>query len=141
MMPGDVIIEADHIVRTPVRLDIERGHVVDILGDSVDADVVRSLLEAHPHPDNAHKLGSVTIGLNLTRGEDALHLFDGRRLAIGRAQLGAGTCTLTLGNAEAPAATICLNSTSVTIDDAPVIDRGSLAGTHVPDIYERSEAM
>lgn len=138
-MPGDIVVEAQHLVRSPVRLEINNGKINDVLGDTADADVVRSYLEALDD-DHAYDVSEVGWGMNLTRRGSGLGAFDPRRLGAGRGALAAGQVNIRTGShADTDAGlTLSLSGTSVQVDDVNLIVDGTLDGTLAPDIYERA---
>ncbi len=139
-MPGDSIAEAGHLIRSPVRIEIENGLLTDVLGDSTDADIVRSQLEALDDPRAFH-IAEIGWGMNLVRGDSELTVFDPARLGTGRGPLAAGRVNIGIGNAGAVAdvgVTLSLGGTDLAIDDVELISRGVLAGVLAPDIYERA---
>jgi hypothetical protein len=141
VMPGDVLVEAAHLVRSPVRLDVTGGRVTEIHGDSADADLLRSAIEALD-PEDTARISVVAIGLACPR----------RPLSAPPGSIGpdplaerpfrAGTCTLELtvdpavDGATGPVVTIALGATSLTIDQAEVVLGGELVGAAAPDVYE-----
>ena len=45
LSPGDVFVEANRILSDPIQLEIEDGNLVEILGDSADANLMRTHLQ------------------------------------------------------------------------------------------------
>jgi hypothetical protein len=133
-MPGDLITGSGHILRSPVQLEVEGGHLVEIHGDSGDADMVRAQLE-HQGDDDAYLLCRVGLGLGLTRPLPPSQLFHTGRLAPGRGPDAAGACTISFGDG---AVDLTLTSVSVALDDAPLVVDGGLVGPLLPDVYERA---
>lgn len=139
LMPGDLIGGAGHLVRSPVRLEIDEGHLVEILGESSDADLVRSHLEAHEDEEAAYRVAEVGIGLNLTHRGGELPLFSEARLATGRGPLAAGRATITTGAAGGePAIGFTMHEVSVIADEVQLVRAGVLEGALAPDVYERA---
>jgi 2,5-dihydroxypyridine 5,6-dioxygenase len=134
-MPGDVVAEAGHILRSPVRLEIDRGHLVEILGESDDADLIRVQLEHHD-TDAAYVVARIGIGLALTRAIAAPSPFSPTRITALPAIAGAGNCTVVFGEAL----TLTLTSASVSVHETPVVIEGRLVGALTPDIYEQAAA-
>ncbi len=134
-MPGDVVAEAEHILRSPVRLEIDRGHLVEILGESDDADLIRVQLEHHGS-DAAYVVARIGIGLALTRAIAAPSPFSPRRITALPVIAAAGNCTVVFGEAL----TLTLSSASVSVHETPVVIEGRLVGALTPDIYERAAA-
>lgn len=140
LMPGDIVLEARHLVATPVRVDIEHGHLVEIIGDSADADVIRSQLEAHSDADTAYQIHEIGFGLNLTRAAPSTGPFDVAKLAVGQGAAAAGRCSVRFGTDAAPSLTLTMAGASVVLDDRAVIEAGALSGAVAPDVYERAAA-
>lgn len=135
-MPGDLITGSGHILRSPVQLEVEGGHLVEIHGDSGDADMVRAQLEHQGH-DDAYLICRVGLGLGLTRPLPSRQLFHTGRLAPGRGPDAAGTCTVSFGEG---AVDLTLTSVSLALDNAPLVVDGELVGPLLPDVYERAAA-
>jgi 2,5-dihydroxypyridine 5,6-dioxygenase len=138
-MPGDIIHEAGHLIRSPVRLEISKGKINDVLGETADADILRSHLEG---VDDEHALDIAEIGwgMNLTRRGSELGPFDTARMAAGRGPLAAGRVNLRSGSrtdAEV-GLTLSLGGASVMLDDLELVTNGRLEGVLAPDIYERA---
>lgn len=136
-MPGDMLSEARHLLRSPVRLEVTRGKLVEVLGETVDADVVRSYLEGLDH-DDAYTITMIGWGMNLTHGASSLARFDPLRLAAGRGPLTAGLVNLRIGGPGQHGITLSLADASATVDNLDVVIDGSLHGTLAPDVYERA---
>ncbi len=136
-MPGDMLSEARHLLRSPVRLEVNRGKLVEVLGDTVDADVVRSYLEGLDH-DDAYTITMLGWGMNLTHGASSLARFDPSRLAAGRGPLTAGLVNLRIGGPGQQGMTLSLADASATVDSLDIVIEGSLHGTLAPDVYERA---
>lgn len=142
IMPGDIIWESRTFMRSPVVLTLEKDHIADIEGDSGDADLLRSLLEAQDTPD-AYGLASVGWGLNLTHRPIGTHAFDELHLSDAEGPLAAGTLNLTFGSNEladrvsSSTVTACLRQCTIDIDDVEMTHLGALQGSLAPDIYER----
>ncbi len=138
-MPGDLLADAGHIMRSPVRVEIEGGRLVDVLGDTADADVVRSYLESFDN-ELAYKVADLGWGMNLTRSPSALGLFDPEHLALGRGVLAAGRVNVRTGAPDQAATgiTLSLSNASVLVDATEAVTHGNLEGALAPDIYERA---
>jgi hypothetical protein len=131
-----MILEARHIITAPVRLEIHKGHVVEILGESNDANLIRTQLESQSQPNLAYGIDNVSLGLNFVRGDKGTSLFDHTRLGLGQGQCTAGWCSVSVGTAV----TVILTNTSATFDNQTVIDHGDLCGNMQPDLYEKIAA-
>ena len=138
-MPGDLVVEAGHLLRSPVRIEIDSGKVTDVLGDSADADVVRSQLESLDD-DRAYDIAEVGWGMGLTRRSDALGPFDAALLAPGRGLSSAGRINIRAGSRSEPgvSVTFSLASGSVAVDGHESVADGQLIGALAPDVYERT---
>ncbi len=139
-MPGDLIQEAQHLIRSPVRIEVEKGRITDVIGDSTDADICRTQLESLGD-EHAYTVVELGWGMNLTRHATELGVFDPLRLAAGRGPLAAGRVNLrTAGSLDGGDAgvTLSLADATVAIDDVEVIAAGALQGVLAPDIYERA---
>lgn len=139
-MPGDIVTEASHVVHSPVRMDIEEGRIVEVSGETADADLIRSYLEA-PDDDDAYVITGLGWGMNLTRDAEVTGLLDPGRLAAGRGQHTAGVVNIRAGGADRPGRrglTLSLSNASATLDDLDAVQDGELQGALAPDIYERA---
>jgi hypothetical protein len=139
-MPGDVIDQAGHLIRSPVRIEIENGLLTDVLGDSTDADIVRSHLEGLDD-FHAFEVAEVGWGMNFTRAGSGLDLFDPARLAVGRGLLEAGRINIRTGGAvggSRAGLALSLAGADLAIDDIELINKGALSGAIAPDVYERA---
>jgi hypothetical protein len=134
--PGDMILEARHVITAPVRLEIHKGRLVEILGESNDANLIRTQLESQSQPDLAYAINSVSLGLNLVRGDKGTSLSDHTRLGLGQGQYTAGWCSVNVGTSV----TVTLTNTSANFDSQTVIDHGDLCGNVQPDLYEKTAA-
>lgn len=139
IMPGDILSEAGHLVRSPVRLDITNGRINEVLGEATDADVIRTHLEGLDD-EHAHDIAEVGWGMNLTRRLSEIGPFDEGRLGPGRGPLAAGQVNIRTGSrVDADAGfTISLSRATMSLDKANVVLAGVLDGTLAPDIYERA---
>ena len=138
-MPGDLVVEAGHVLRSPVRIEIDSGKVTDVLGDSADADVVRSQLESLDD-DRAYDIAEVGWGMGLTRRAEALGPFDTALLAPGRGLSSAGRVNVRAGSRSDPgvSVTFSLAASSVAVDGHDSVADGHLIGPLAPDVYERT---
>ena len=136
LMPGDICIEARRIILTPVRLEIEEGNLVEILGDSTDANLIRTQLEAEANSDQPYLVREVSIGLNLIRKNLNESPFDYSRLGLGRGRHGAGWCSVKIGKSM----TLTLTNATAMFDSQVVCELGDLSGSIQPDPYEKNAA-
>ncbi len=77
LAPGDANLTFKEYLRDPVRLEIAGDRVVDIVGDSLDADLLRSYLAAFDE-DEAYCISHVGWGMNPAARWDALAMVDKR---------------------------------------------------------------
>ncbi len=138
-MPGDLIAGVGHVMRSPVRVEVEDGRLVDVLGDTADADVLRSYLESF-NDESAYQVTEFGWGMNLTRHAWELDPFDTEHLALGRGVLAAGRVNLATGTPDEAATgiTLSLANAWVLADTTEVVSNGNLEGALAPDIYERA---
>ena len=136
LMPGDICVEAQRIILTPVHLEIEEGNLVEILGDSTDSNLIRTQLEAEANSDHPYLVQEVSIGLNLIRSNLEESPFDYSRLGLGRGQHGAGWCSVKIGKSM----TLTLTNVTAAFDGQVVCELGDLSGSIQPDPYEKSAA-
>ncbi|MCB0996070.1 MAG: hypothetical protein KDB21_13315 [Acidimicrobiales bacterium] len=140
LMPGDVVGSAASHVRSPVTLVVEHDHICDIQGDSGDADLVRSHLEAFESTE-AYGMSSIGWGMALS-GHDATTVPFDPTLTGPAARLAAGVVTLTTGTntvagREAPGGIeFHLRRCTVAVDGIEIIRDGQLEGGLAPDVYE-----
>ena len=139
-MPGDIVAEADHVVRSPVRMTIERGRIVEVHGDTSDADLIRSYLEAQGDEDT-YVITGLGWGMNLTREPPVAGLLDPAHLAPGRGQFAAGMVNIRSGDAarrDRRGLTFSLANASAMVDELDAVRDGELQGNLAPDIYEQA---
>ena len=136
LMPGDICVEARRIILTPVRLEVEEGNLIEILGDSTDANLIRTQLEAEANSDHPYLVREVSIGLNLIRTNPDESPFDYSRLGLGRGRHGAGWCSVKIGNSM----TLTLTNATAMFDSQVVCELGDLSGSIQPDPYEKNAA-
>ena len=138
-MPGDLVVEAGHVLRSPVRIEIDSGKVTDVFGDSADADVVRSQLESLDD-DRAYDIAEVGWGMSLTRQSGGIGPFDAALMAPGRGLSTAGRVNVRAGSRSDPgvSVTFSLAATSVAVDGQESVADGDLIGQLAPDVYERT---
>src|SRR5690606_33068926 len=63
LMPGDILAAFKRYVQTPVTLQIEKGYVVSISGEGMDAALIRSYIESFNDP-RAYAISHIGWGLN-----------------------------------------------------------------------------
>lgn len=138
-MPGDLVVEAGHVLRSPVRVEIEAGKLTEVLGDSADADIVRSQLE-HLDDDRAYDIAEIGWGMSLTRPAVGSRPTGTDLLAPGRGASESGRVNVRAGARSETdlGVTLSLAATSCRLDDLDVVADGALTGTLAPDVYERT---
>lgn len=77
LAPGDANLTFKEYLRDPVRLAIAGDRIVDIAGDSLDADLLRSYLAAFDE-EEAYSVSHVGWGMNPAARWDALVMVDKR---------------------------------------------------------------
>lgn len=63
LQPGDILCAFKQYVQSPVRLRVEKGMVVDISGDGLDAQLIKSYIESF-HDPRAYAISHIGWGLN-----------------------------------------------------------------------------
>jgi 2,5-dihydroxypyridine 5,6-dioxygenase len=63
LQPGDVLCAFKKYVESPIRLRVEKGMVVEVAGEGLDADLVRSYIESF-HDPRAYAISHIGWGLN-----------------------------------------------------------------------------
>lgn len=128
---GDVNLTFKRYLADPVRLVIADDHVVEVLGDSVDAELMRGYFAAWNDPA-AYAVSHVGWGLNRRARWDALNFHDKAdcngtelRAFAGNFLYSTGANEVagrhTLGHFDLP-----LRGCSVALDGTPVVERGVL---------------
>jgi len=75
LAPGDVNLTFKRYLERPIRLTVERDYVTAIEGDGLDAELMRSYIEAWGERD-AYAVSHVGWGMNSKARWDALALYD-----------------------------------------------------------------
>lgn len=63
LQPGDILCAFKQYVQSPVTLEIRRGMVVDIQGDGMDAQLIKSYIDSF-HDSRAYAVSHIGWGLN-----------------------------------------------------------------------------
>lgn len=63
LQPGDILCAFKQYVQTPVTFRVEKGIVVDIAGDGMEADLIRSYIESFDDP-RGYAISHIGWGLN-----------------------------------------------------------------------------
>jgi 2,5-dihydroxypyridine 5,6-dioxygenase len=129
LAPGDVNLTFKRYIERPITLRIEQDHVTAIEGEGVDADLMRSYIDAWGDRA-AYAVSHVGYGLNAAARWDSMALhdkrdfngtelraFSGNYLYPTGANEGAGRHTR--GHFDQP-----LRHCTVMLDQAVVVDRG-----------------
>lgn len=131
LMPGDIIFPFKSYVRTPIRLDIERGYIIRISGE-LDADLLRDFVAQNNDPE-AYAVSHLGWGLNPRAKWTALHLlgmgtngndgrsFEGNFLFSTGPNTDGGGKRDTLGHLDIP-----MRNCSVSLDGVPVMKSGKV---------------
>lgn len=140
LMPGDLIADLGHLVRSPLSLRIEADHITEIESDATDADLLRAHLEAGAS-DDAYAIGEVTLGLTGLGGAP-LGRFDQRLLRTGDGSRRAGVIGLATGASTQAGrrgvggTQLCLREASLAVDGVDLLCAGVLEGGLALDPYE-----
>lgn len=130
---GDVNLTFKRYLESPVRLTIERDYVIDIGGDGLDAELMRSYFAAWGDRE-AYAVSHVGWGMNPAARWDAMTMYDKSdfngtelRAFAGNFLYSTGANEVagrhTLGHFDLP-----LRGCTVTLDDRTVVEQGRLAG-------------
>jgi 2,5-dihydroxypyridine 5,6-dioxygenase len=133
LAPGDVNLTFKRYVESPVTLTIESDTVVEIAGDGVDAELMRSYFAAWGDKE-AYAVSHVGWGMNPGARWDAMVMYDRRdfngtelRAFAGNFLYSTGANEVagrrTLGHFDLP-----LRHCTVRLDGAPVVEGGVLQG-------------
>jgi len=128
---GDVNLTFKRYLQDPVRLMIENDHAMQVLGDHVDAEMMRGYFEAWGDPQ-AYAVSHVGWGLNRGARWDAMTFYDKAdfngtelRAFAGNFLYSTGANEVagrhTLGHFDLP-----LRGCTVQLDGEPVVERGRL---------------
>ena len=136
LMPGDIVNDALHLVKSPVVLQIRGGNIVEIVGESSDANLLKAQLESFADREHAYMLKGFSIGLLYFRSDCFSGLFDPKKVSAVGATLRGGWTTLNFGNDIANSLAVTLTSPNLLFDNVEVFLNGDFAATMEPDIYE-----
>ena len=135
-MPGDVVLDALHIIKNPVRIQIEKGNIVDIKGESSDANLIRAQLEYGQDPESSYAFRSLILGLSLHADSNFVGPFDSNKIGRRKGAFHAGWVTVTTGSIDNPVLSLTLTNTNVSVDNIVLFSAGELSANLKPDIYE-----
>lgn len=132
LAPGDLNLTFKNYVETPVTLVLERDHVVEIAGDGLDAELMRSYLSAFDE-EEAYAVSHVGWGMNHGARWDFLPLYDRSQINGTEARAFAGGFLFSTGaNENAGRFTrghfdLPMRGCTVTLDGRVVVEAGRLA--------------
>ena len=136
LMPGDIVNDALHLVKNPVVLQIRGGNIVEIVGESSDANLLKAQLESFSDREHAYMMKGFSVGLLYFRGGCFSGLFDPRKVSAVDTTLRGGWTTLIFGNNIANSLSVTLTSPNLLFDNVEIFLKGDFAATMEPDIYE-----
>lgn len=133
MAPGDLNLTFKRYIENPVRLTIENDYVVSIVGDSLDAELMREYFAAWGERD-AYAVSHVGWGMNPRARWDALAMYDRRdvngteqRAFAGNFLYSTGANEVagryTLGHYDLP-----FRHCTIRLDGETIVDDGRLQG-------------
>ena len=137
LAPGDVNLTFKEYLRDAVTLTIEDDHIVDIGGDSVDADLFRSYLGAFGDRE-AYAVSHLGWGMNPAARWDALALYDKAQVNGTELRAFAGNFLYSTGANEVAGRftdghfDLPMRGCTVALDDEPVVIDGVLQGDLAP---------
>lgn len=137
LAPGDVNLTFKQYLRDPVALTIEGDHIVDIAGDSVDADLFRSYLGAFGDRE-AYAVSHLGWGMNPAARWDALALYDKAQVNGTELRAFAGNFLYSTGANEVAGRftdghfDLPMRGCTVALDGDPVVRDGVLQGDLAP---------
>ena len=131
MAPGDVNLTFNRIVESPIELTIADGHITDIVGNGVDAQLFRSYLASFG--DRAsYATSHVGWGLNEAARWEAVELYDRRETWGTEARAIAGNFLYSTGANEIAGRfttghfDLPMRNCTVTLDGVVVVEHGEL---------------
>ena len=133
LAPGDVNLTFKRYLETPVTLTLEDGFVVDIAGDDLDADLMRSYYAAWNEKD-AYAVSHVGWGMNPQARWDALVMYDRGDVNGTELRAFAGNFLFSTGaNQESGRYSAChfdipMRGCTVELDGQAVVKNGELQG-------------
>tara|TARA_B100001113_G_scaffold345641_1_gene335497 strand:- start:1314 stop:2336 length:1023 start_codon:yes stop_codon:yes gene_type:complete len=136
LMPGDIVNDALHLVKSPVVLQIRGGNIVEIIGESSDANLLKAQLESFSDREHAYMMKGFSVGLLYFKGGYFSGPFDPRKVSAVETTLRGGWTTLIFGNDIANSLSVTLTSPNLIFDNVEIFLKGDFAATMEPDIYE-----
>lgn len=132
LAPGDINLTFKHYITDPITLTIVDDYVTEIKGDSYQAELMRSYIEAFD--EDAYATSHIGFGMNTGARWDFLELYDRSDINGTEARAFAGNFLFSTGaNENANRFTaghfdLPMRNHSVWLDDHQVVDRGVLVG-------------
>lgn len=132
LAPGDINLTFKHYITDPISLTIVDDYVTEIKGDSYQAELMRSYIEAFDA--DAYATSHIGFGMNTGARWDFLELYDRSDINGTEARAFAGNFLYSTGaNENANRFTaghfdLPMRNHSVWLDDHQVVDRGVLVG-------------
>ena len=136
LMPGDIIDDAFHLVKSPVVLQIRGGNIVEVIGESSDANILKAQLESFTDREHAYQVKGFSIGLLFFNNDYFSGPFDPKKVNAIGSTLRGGWTTLIFGSDAAKSLSLTLTSSNLLFDNVEVFFRGNFAATMEPDMYE-----
>lgn len=133
MSRGDLNLTFKEYIREPITLTVENDFIVDIVGDSLDADLFRSYLEAWNDP-GAYGFSHVGWGMNSGARWESLAMYDKGDLQATELRAFAGNFLFSTGsNPYANRFTAAhfdlpMRGCTISLDDEVIVDAGKLQG-------------
>lgn len=128
---GDANLTFKRYVSSPVVLTVEDDHVIEVKGDGLDAELMRSYYEGWDDP-NAYAVSHVGWGLNPAARWDALAMYDKADVNCTELRAIAGSFLFSTGaNEFADRYTAChfdlpMRNCTISVDDVTVVADGAL---------------
>ena len=116
-MPGDIVNDALHLVKSPVQLQRRGGKIVEIVVETSHAKLLKSQLETFADLDHAYMLKVISIGLLYFRDDCFSGPFDPKKVSAVGATLRGGWTTLNFGNDIANSLAVTLTSPNLLLDN------------------------
>ena len=133
MNRGDLNLTFKEYVREPITLTIENDFIVDIAGDSLDAELFRSYLEAWDDP-GAYGFSHVGWGMNTSARWESLAMYDKGDLQSTEFRAFAGNFLFSTGSNQyanrftAAHFDLPMRNCTISLDDEVIVNSGVLQG-------------
>jgi 2,5-dihydroxypyridine 5,6-dioxygenase len=131
MAPGDVNLTFKRYLETPIRMRVENDYVTSIAGDGLDAELMRSYIEAWGERD-AYAVSHVGWGMNPRARWDALTMYDKADINGTELRAFAGNFLYSTGANETAGRftrghfDLPLRHCTIALDNRVVVERGKL---------------